>query len=141
MTFEKTPAEAPVLEAATALLDAAENITLEQSFMDGVRELLRQPEFHEGDRVQNLLEVLEERNLPRSIPDAVEGDVNIVIGGEHPVDEMRNFSVVTTRYTGPSGLRGTLSVVGPTRLHYPRTVAMVRHMGALMEELLGVYFT
>ena len=53
---------------------------------------------------------------------------------------MRVCSVITTRYTGPSGLRGTLSVVGPTRMHYPRTVSMVRYMSALMEELLGVYF-
>jgi len=49
-------------------------------------------------------------------------------------------SVITTRYAGPSGLRGTLSVVGPTRMHYPRAVSMVRYMSALMEELLGVYF-
>jgi transcriptional regulator of heat shock response len=30
--------------------------------------------------------------------------------------------------------------VGPTRMHYPRTVSMVRYMSTLMEELLGVYF-
>jgi heat-inducible transcriptional repressor len=142
LTGETTPIESVVTQAAVSLLDAAENLTLEQSFLDGMRDLLRQPEFNEGDRLLRLLEVLEERNLPRAIPvPAAEGDVNVVIGTEHPVDEMRVCSVVTTRYTGPSGLRGTLSVVGPTRLHYPRTVAMVRHMGTLMEELLGVYFT
>ena len=67
-------------------------------------------------------------------------DVNIIIGREHPIDAMQVCSVITTRYTGPSGLRGSLSVVGPTRMDYPRTVSMVRYMSALMEELLGVYF-
>ena len=38
------------------------------------------------------------------------------------------------------GLRGMLSVVGPTRMHYGRNVAMVRYMSTLMEEMLGVYF-
>jgi transcriptional regulator of heat shock response len=47
---------------------------------------------------------------------------------------------VTTRYGGPEGLRGKLSVVGPTRMHYGRNVAMVRYMSTLMEEMLGVYF-
>ena len=53
---------------------------------------------------------------------------------------MRQCSVVTARYSGPSGLSGTLSVVGPTRMRYPRAVPLVRYMGSLMEELLGVYF-
>ena len=53
---------------------------------------------------------------------------------------MRACSVISTRYDGPSGLRGTLSVVGPTRMHYPRNVAAVRYMSSLMEELLRVYF-
>jgi heat-inducible transcriptional repressor len=84
---------------------------------------------------------MEERNLPRAIPMPGEGSVAITIGGEHPVDEMRGCTVISTRYSGPSGLRGTLSVVGPTRMHYPRSVAMVRYMSSLMEELLRVYFT
>jgi heat-inducible transcriptional repressor len=54
---------------------------------------------------------------------------------------MQSCSVITTRYRGPSGLRGVLSVVGPTRMEYPRNVATVRYMASLMEELLGVYFS
>ena len=38
---------------------------------------------------------------------------------------MRLCSVITAHYTGPAGLSGTLSVVGPTRMHYSRTIALV----------------
>jgi heat-inducible transcriptional repressor len=110
--------------------------------MEGLRDLLRQPEFTQGGRILGLLELLEERNLGRAIPAPGRAgeELRVIIGGEHPVDEMRLCSVITTRYTGPAGLRGSLSIVGPTRLHYPRTVSMVRYMSTLMEELLGVYF-
>ena len=142
-----TPVEISVRQATTDLLKSADELTPEPSFMDGVRDLLKQPEFTEGERVVDLLGVLEERNISKAIPVSAGGDatseehaVSIIIGGEHPVDEMQLCSVVTTRYGGPEGLRGMLSVVGPTRMHYGRNVAMVRYMSTLMEEMLGVYF-
>ena len=140
--LELTPVESSVVKAAAGLIESTDEAGIEPSYLDGLRDLLGQPEFTQGQRVLALLELLEERNLSRAIPVQLGGgqEVSVIIGAEHPVDEMRVCSVITTRYTGPSGLRGTLSVVGPTRMHYPRTVGMVRYMSSLMEELLGVYF-
>lgn len=135
------PLEAPFVDAAADLIEDAEGRNVEPSYMEGLRELLAQPEFTEGGRVLQILEVFDDRNIGHAIPIEGEGpDVSVVIGEEHPVDAMRVCSVISTRYTGPSGLHGSLSVVGPTRMHYPRTISMVRYMSALMEELLGVYF-
>jgi len=139
---EFTPVENNVVEAAAGLIDSTDEAGVEPSYLDGMRDLLGQPEFIQGERILGLLELLEVRNLSRAIPlQQPNGEaVKIIIGGEHPVDAMRLCTVITTRYLGPAGLRGTLSVVGPTRMHYPRTVSMVRYMSSLMEELLGVYF-
>jgi heat-inducible transcriptional repressor len=136
------PVENSIAGATAGLIESTEEGGADPGFLEGMRDLLRQPEFTQGTRVLALLESLDERNLARAIPQETPAgtEVRIIIGDEHPVDAMRVCSVITTRYTGPSGLRGTLSVVGPTRMHYPRTVSMVRYMSALMEELLGVYF-
>ena len=140
--LELAPVESAVVEATASLIESTDEAGVEPSFLEGMRELLRQPEFTQGERIIGLLEQLEDRNLARAIPQpaARERGIRVIIGGEHPIDAMRVCSVITTRYAGPSGLRGTLSVVGPTRMHYPRAVSMVRYMSALMEELLGVYF-
>jgi heat-inducible transcriptional repressor len=135
------PAEAPFVDAAANLIEDAQGRNVEPSFMEGLREMLAQPEFIEGGRVLQILEVFDERNISRAIPSEKSGrEITVVIGDEHPVDAMRVCSVISTRYDGPAGLRGTLSVVGPMRMHYPRTISMVRYMSSLMEELLGVYF-
>jgi heat-inducible transcriptional repressor len=136
------PVETSIADATAGLIESTEEGGAEPGFLEGLRDLLRQPEFTQGERILGLMELLEERNIQRAIPagTGAAADVNIIIGREHPIDAMQVCSVITTRYTGPSGLRGTLSVVGPTRMHYPRTVSMVRYMSALMEELLGVYF-
>jgi heat-inducible transcriptional repressor len=141
--LQLAPNEPAIVDAVAGLIESTDGSGVEPSFLEGLRDLLRQPEFTQGERILGLLELLEERNLTRAIParrPAPGEDVSITIGAEHPVDAMRVCSVITARYDGPSGLRGTLSVVGPTRMHYPRTVSMVRYMSSLMEELLGVYF-
>ncbi len=140
--LELTPTERSIAEATASLIETAEGRGYEPSFLEGLRHLLHQPEFSQGERILALLEILDERNLGRAIPlePGPSQDIRIIIGGEHPVDAMRICSVITTRYSGPSGLRGTISVVGPTRMHYPRAVATLRYMSSLMEELLGVYF-
>lgn len=141
-SLELTPVETSVVDAAATLLEGVEDAGVEPSFLEGLRDLLGQPEFTQGQRILGILELMEERNLGRAIPLSAEAgaEVKITIGGEHPIDAMRVCSVITAHYTGPAGLSGTLSVVGPTRMHYPRAVSMVRYMSSLMEELLGVYF-
>ncbi|HSP55792.1 MAG TPA: heat-inducible transcriptional repressor HrcA [Dehalococcoidia bacterium] len=142
MALESSPVETAVVDSAATMLQGVEETDAEPSFLEGMRDLLRQPEFTQGDRILGLIENLEERNLARAIPLASDdgGAVRIIIGGEHPVDALRVCSVITAHYTGPAGLRGTLSVVGPTRMHYARAVSTVRYMSSLMAELLGVYF-
>ena len=78
----------------------------------------------EGDRVLALLEALDERNLSRAIP----GADRATRGADHHrrgAPDRRDARVQRdhARATrGRPGLRGTLSVVGPTRMHYPRNV-------------------
>jgi heat-inducible transcriptional repressor len=141
-SLELSPVETSIVDAAASLLEGVEDAGVEPSFLEGLRDLLGQPEFTQGQRILGILELMEERNLGRAIPLSTEtgAEVKITIGGEHPIDAMRLCSVITAHYTGPAGLSGTLSVVGPTRMHYPRAVSMVRYMSSLMEELLGVYF-
>ncbi len=89
-----------------------------------------------------LMDLLGRSNLAKAIPLARAGDreVTAIIGSEHPQDAMHQCSVVISRYGRPSGLRGTISVVGPTRMYYTRAVSMVRYMSSIMDDLLDAYF-
>jgi heat-inducible transcriptional repressor len=61
--------------------------------------------------------------------------MRVVIGSENPDAEMQDWSVVVSRY-GDADAIGTLAVVGPTRMHYERTIPRVRFVAALMGSLL-----
>ena len=72
--------------------------------------------------------------IPRAL---ASNGVQVVIGGEHSRDEMREYSVVLSRYGITGEVVGVLGVIGPTRMAYPRTISTVRYISTVMSDLLG----
>jgi len=50
--------------------------------------------------------------------------LTIVIGAEHPDPNLRSFSLVASTYEDAAGT-GTIGIIGPTRMRYSRTIALV----------------
>lgn len=109
-------------------------------FHDGVRNLVRQPEFAEGSRLRDVLEVLEETKLLATLLQemARDSDLQIVIGSEHQTAQLRSCAVVLTTYGPSRRLRGVLGVIGPTRMDYGQVVgrlqAVAHHASERMAE-------
>jgi len=107
-------------------------------FIEGTSNILKQPEFKDVDRLERLLAALEERKaLFRLLSQALLGPgARIVVGSENPHPAMRDTSFVTARYSIGDRPCGTIGVVGPTRMDYPRATAAVNLMARLLTELL-----
>ncbi|HEV2013906.1 MAG TPA: heat-inducible transcriptional repressor HrcA [Candidatus Dormibacteraeota bacterium] len=105
---------------------------------DGVRNLLRHPEFVEVSRLEELLELLEQGAQLASILQQVafDKDVEIIIGRENTSSGLRECSLVLTTYKMDERVRGTIGVIGPTRMHYGQVVARVRLVSQATSELL-----
>lgn len=110
-----------------------------QIYSDGLIEMLNQPEFAQVARVRQVIEMLQGgKGLGPLIPRVLASNgVQVVIGGEHSRDEMREYSVVLSRYGIADEVVGVLGVIGPTRMPYPRTISTVRYISTVMSDLLG----
>jgi heat-inducible transcriptional repressor len=106
---------------------------------DGLIEALNQPEYAQVGRVRQVLEIVQGgKGLSLLIPQALASNgVQVVIGGEHGQNEMREYSVVLSRYGVADSVAGVLGVIGPTRMAYPRTISTVRYISTVMSDLLG----
>lgn len=135
--LEGDPVAQAVQDATARLVQQADEQRYQDLYLDGLRHVFRQPEFANSAKMQQVLEVMEERRLLGEIlPRLVGADgVQVIIGQENREDAMRECSVVLTHYRGAAG-DGLLGVIGPTRMDYERTVPMVRFMGSLMSDLL-----
>lgn len=87
--------------------------------------------------LRNLLRIIEEKNrLIRLLDDfANEAGLKVVIGAEHPSPDLRECSVVTATYVDGTR-RGTVGVLGPTRMRYTRAIPMVDAMAHAVAHVL-----
>lgn len=132
-----------IVAAVTDVLKNEQRSTMEVPVIEGIRGLLRQPEYENSDRVLDTLEAIEEHRLRQAIPSSAvgdPGDVAIVIGDENEEGPYKNMSFVLTRYGGGTGPSGVLGILGPTRLPYGDAVSHVRYVRDLLSELLRQFY-
>ena len=133
-----TPLEEELVEATVTVLQEEEKAVYHDHYVDGIRNLLSQPEFAENERARAIVEGVEDGSLAQTIlSETPEGGVlRVIIGHEYPDDAMLPLSVVVCQYGHPHHAVGALGVVGPTRMEYTRTIAGVRFVSSAMSELL-----
>lgn len=136
------PNESLIVATVTALLLREQQAAVDSPVIEGVREMLRQPEFGQSDRLLDTLEAVDERRLRGNIPASAvsEGNVAIVIGDENSEGPYQDMSFVLARYGAPGGPGGVLGVLGPTRMAYGDAVAHVRYVSDVLTELMRRFY-
>lgn len=129
-------------DAAASMMEQMDLHTSRELYRDGLMDILRQPEFAIVDKMQQLLQVLEERNLLEEImlSLAPAQGVQVVIGQEGGHPELNEYSMVMARYGIKGEASGVISVFGPIRMPYARAVSAVRYVSGLLDELMYRFY-
>jgi heat-inducible transcriptional repressor len=111
-------------------------------YLDGLTNVLSEPEFLESDDARRAVHLFEERSLlqdllSRTMTNNSIGGVQVLIGGEGKWEELKQCSVVLARYGIPGIATGALGVFGPMRMPYARTIPTVRFMADLLSGLVS----
>jgi heat-inducible transcriptional repressor len=111
-------------------------------YLDGLTNVLSEPEFIESDDARRAIHLFEERSLlqdllARTMVNSHVGGVQVLIGGEGEWEELKQCSVVLARYGIPGTATGALGVFGPMRMPYTRTIPTVRFMADLLSGLVS----
>jgi heat-inducible transcriptional repressor len=112
-------------------------------YIDGASNILAKPDFSDVDRLRELFRTFEAKSRLVKIlneciaREPVFGDVHVVIGREHSAPSLQNCAVITAPYRlGEGQAAGSLGVVGPMRIEYARTMAVVNYIARLVERML-----
>ncbi|MDQ3809251.1 MAG: heat-inducible transcriptional repressor HrcA [Chloroflexota bacterium] len=121
--------------AAARLLQQMQDQAFAAVSLEGLAQLLSQPEFAQSERLRPIIEVLEHQPLlARFLAESLATPgMQVIIGAENRLEQMREAALVLTRYGSDEDVWGVLGVLGPTRLPYWRAMPMVRFMAELME--------
>ena len=104
----------------------------------GQSRLLGLPEYRDVDKAQRIMSSIDEdalANLP-----AVMGDITgtkVLVGPENVADELKDSSVVMTKFDIGDGMQGMIGVVGPTRMDYAQVTARLSYFAESLSKMFN----
>ncbi len=133
-----SPLEEEMVEATALILDEEDDRRYSDHYVDGLRNLLAQPEFESADRSRAVVNGVEDGSLVEAILGKTPaGDtVRVIIGREHDGVLLWPMSVVLAHYGTPGKAQGIVGAIGPTRMEYLGTISSVRLLSSVMSEHL-----
>ncbi|MFC4618046.1 heat-inducible transcriptional repressor HrcA [Camelliibacillus cellulosilyticus] len=112
--------------AIDLLNDALETHPIDQIYYGGKTNMLSQPEFRNIDKVLPLLKALENKQVVYELLRPTDDKrIHIKIGAENAFSEIKDCSVITASYSIGDEPMGTVAVIGPTRMTYPKVVSLM----------------
>ncbi|HAP32823.1 MAG TPA: heat-inducible transcription repressor HrcA [Firmicutes bacterium] len=126
------------LETTFTLLE--ESLAEDESrvFLGGITNIFNQPEFGNIEKIKSLISLFEQHSLLANLltrPLAGIEGIIIKIGRENILEEVQECSLVMTTYCLGKEVVGTIGILGPTRMEYPRVVAVLRQVVDQFEKL------
>lgn len=112
----------------------------ESLYLEGASNLLAWPEVARPDRLVSIMRAIEEKSrLIHLLDKSLQADgIQVYIGEEMPVPEMREMSLVTAPYGRGGQILGVLGVIGPTRMEYTEVISIVEYTADRLSEYLSM---
>lgn len=134
--------EARVMKWLEDELARSDRLPTGELYIDGITNVLSEPEFADAEEARRALRLLDERSLLQDmllntiLPEAI-GGVQVIIGGEGRWDELRQCSVILAKYGAPGVATGTLGILGPMRMPYSHSISTVRYLSGLLSDFIS----
>ncbi|MFR7992930.1 MAG: HrcA family transcriptional regulator, partial [Lachnospiraceae bacterium] len=111
-------------------------------YTSGATNIFKYPELSDQARASELISAFEEKQqllslAQKSLENTSETGIQVYIGNESPVKNMKDCSVVTATYDLGGGMQGTIGIIGPKRMDYENVVDTLKTLMKQLDTLLG----
>ena len=104
----------------------------------GQMRILGHPEYRDVDKAQRLMSSLDEEalaNLPAVMQN--QNGTKVLVGPENVAQELKDTSVVMTKFDIGDGMQGMIGVVGPTRMDYAKVTARLSYFAESLSKMFA----
>ncbi|QKS70847.1 heat-inducible transcriptional repressor HrcA [Paenalkalicoccus suaedae] len=105
-------------------------------YYGGKTNILSQPEFNDVERVRDILNIFEEDALVSKLFKSDGAGLTVRIGHENHFEPFDQCTVVTATYSLDGTHMGTIGILGPTRMEYPRIISLMDYFSKDLTKLL-----
>ena len=100
--------------------------------------LLGLPEYQDVNKAQRVMTTLDADNLS-NLPAVMQNEngTKVLVGPENVASELKDTSVVMTKFDIGDGLQGMIGVVGPTRMDYAKVTARLSYFAESLSKVFA----
>ena len=104
----------------------------------GHSRLLGHPEYRDVDKAQKVLASIDEDALS-NLPAVMQNEMGtkVLVGPENVASELKDTSVVMTKFDIGDGMQGMIGVVGPTRMDYAKVTARLSYFAESLSKMFA----
>ena len=105
----------------------------------GQLKLLGQPEYRDVDKAQKLMTSLDEESALANLPAVMQNGngTRVLVGPENVAQELKDTSVVVSKFDIGDGMQGMIGVVGPTRMDYAKVTARLSYFAESLSRMFA----
>ncbi len=127
-----------VLDAVAEVIKEEEDLEI---YTSGANNIFKYPELADHQKASELISTFEEKQalgalVQENLSDENNTGIQVYIGDEAPIQNMKDCSVVTATYELDEGMKGTIGIIGPKRMDYDKVIGTLQ---SLMHQLDDLY--
>ncbi len=127
-----------VLDAVAEVIKEEEDLEI---YTSGANNIFKYPELADHRKASELISTFEEKQalsalVQENLSDENNTGIQVYIGDEAPIRNMKDCSVVTATYELDEGMKGTIGIIGPKRMDYDKVIGTLQ---SLMHQLDDLY--
>lgn len=118
-----------------AFLEAFVKFASSDVYFSGKENMLYQPEYNDVNTLRSIVKAFENSQVWKTLtPLSMQEGVSVKIGIDSPIDALNDVSVISSSFnTGNQG-KGSIAVIGPTRMPYEKVVSLVEFISKSIEQ-------
>ncbi len=120
-----------------SFIDAFQKFAKSKYYLTGSSNMLYQPEFNDIQKLREFLSTIDNNEIFQIVDQDAEG-ISVKVGSENKITAMNDCTVISSTYDTHEGEKGTISLVGPTRMDYRKVIPLMKyiakHIAKLYEE-------
>lgn len=102
-------------------------------YTSGATNIFKYPELSDKQSAQEIISAFEEKQqlnelVTQTLAREDNTGIQVYIGDETPVQNMKDCSVVTATYELGEGMKGTIGIIGPKRMDYEHVLKSLKHL-------------
>jgi heat-inducible transcriptional repressor len=127
---EMSPAESKLIHEIIPHLKKVLMDEASEVHATGVTNLFSYPEFNDVNKIKQLMNIVQEKQVLTEMMTNPDGNrvIRIKIGSENDNENLKDFSIITSTYELDGEMMGAFGVIGPTRMNYDNVSSVLNYI-------------